>query len=114
MASPDSRELRSSSMMASIPLSATKPSFQLPISWHLESAVKMVRYGEHMSTDDILQASLSGFTTPAALDVGGGSIRVKLDDFPKFQKIRESVPGGGSTLNDNVREGVIMRWRCGL
>lgn len=93
-----------------VPVTTTTPSFQMPVTWDLHTAVALVDLAEagyqsggssaSGSSSFAVNASVQGYSTPSTIDVGGASLRLRLatSDLPPAAHETFGHKDGGSVV----------------
>jgi len=85
---------------AAIPVTITRPSFQMPVEWPVDVAALYSNQGSVQS--EVLRGTVVGLSTPSTKDTGGASVRIALDGG------MESATAGSYLLC--LRRGPELRW----
>lgn len=62
----------------SVALSATKPTFQMPVEWPVGIALRLARLAS--DCHEPTRATVQGFSTPSTTDVGAASVRLRIPE----------------------------------
>merc|ERR1711963_486177 len=73
------------SLVSNVAVSATKPSFQVPVEWPINVADWFAQQAEE-SSRQVYEGRVVGYSTPSTADVGAASLRLQIlsEEFAKL------------------------------
>mmetsp|Transcript_118880 Transcript_118880/g.236878 ORF Transcript_118880/g.236878 Transcript_118880/m.236878 type:complete len:244 (-) Transcript_118880:6-737(-) len=88
-----------SNAMEHVPVSATRPSFQMPLEWSVATALSLAELAAVASSSAVV-AVVEGYSTPSVVDVGGSSVRLR---FPVPKEEDESMLSASASIVIGLR-----------